>query len=557
MPASISFSNLSWATPHGKAVLSAVNLDFGAELTGIVGRNGTGKTTLLRLAAGEITPTSGSVRVSGEVGVLRQEVTASDTRTVADLFGIAPRLALLDRAERGEAGIDELARADWTLPARIETALARCGLVMDPRTPLDALSGGERTRAGLAALAFAEPDILLLDEPTNNLDEDGRHAMMELLRTWRKGALVVSHDRALLEHMDAIVELTSLGASRYGGGYESFRTAKDAQLVAARRDLADAEKAVAETRRKARQATERKARKDRVGQRSRAKGGQPKILLDAAKERSEASGGASARLRDARLDEALGAVAAVRERVEVLQPLRLDLPSAGLARNRVVLRLDGVHAGHDPDRPTIVDLTLTLTGPERLAVIGPNGSGKTTLLQSITGSLAPLAGRVEVGVPFALLDQHVRLLDPERSLRENFRRLDPHADETECRAALARFGFRADDGLRRAGDLSGGERLRAGLACTLGRSEPPALLVLDEPTNHLDLDATEALEAALASYDGALVVVSHDAAFLARLSIERTLDLGVRDTRLTRPADPCRTASSGTARPRATARSRG
>ncbi|WP_029029763.1 ABC-F family ATP-binding cassette domain-containing protein [Salinarimonas rosea] len=526
MPASISLSNLSFATPRGEAVLTALNLDLGGELTGIVGRNGTGKTTLLRLVAGELPPTSGSVRVSGTLGVLRQEVPASDAGTIADLLGTATQLALIDRAERGEAGIDELAQADWTLPGRIEIALARCGLAMDPRTPLARLSGGERTRAGLAALVFADPDFLLLDEPTNNLDEDGRRAVIELLRSWRKGALVASHDRTLLGHMDAIVELTSLGASRYGGGYEAFRTAKDAALDAARRDLADAEKAIAETRRKARQVAERKARKDGAGHRSRAKAGQPKILLDAAKERSEASGGANTRLRDARLEEALTAGAAARERIEVLQPLRMDLPSTGLARNRVVLQLEGVRAGHDPDRPAIADLALTLTGPERLAVVGPNGSGKTTLLQVVTGALAPLAGRVEMRVPFALLDQHVHLLDPDLSLRENFRRLDPHADETGCRAALARFGFRADDGLRRAGDLSGGEWLRAGLACTLGRSEPPALLVLDEPTNHLDLDATEALEAALASYDGALIVVSHDETFLARAAIDRTLELG-------------------------------
>lgn len=128
-------------------------------------------------------------------------------------------------------------------------------------------------------------------------------------------------------------------------------------------------------------------------------------------------------------------------------------------------------------------------------------------------------------VPFALLDQHVGLLDPGQTLRDNFLRLNPVADENQCRAALARFRFPADDALKRAGALSGGQKLRAGLACTLGRAEPPELLILDEPTNHLDLDATVALESALATFDGALLVVSHDRTFLDHLALDSRVDL--------------------------------
>lgn len=242
-------------------------------------------------------------------------------------------------------------------------------------------------------------------------------------------------------------------------------------------------------------------------------------------------GGAGARLRDARREAADEVLLAARERVEVLQPLRMDIPSTGLPPGRTVLRLDGVSGGFDPDRPVIRDLSLTITGPERIVIAGPNGRGKTTLLKMITGEVVPQRGRVDLMVPFALLDQHVGLLDPARTARENFLRLNPAVNVHAAHAALAGFGFRAGDALRRTGELSGGERSRAGLACTLGAMPSPMLLILDEPTNHLDLDSIAALEAALAVHDTVLVV-SHDEAFLQALRPNRIVES--RDERLSR-----------------------
>lgn len=525
MPPSVSLSCLSWTRTDGAPLFNDIDLNFGPERTGIVGRNGTGKSTLLRLIAGDLSPTAGQVQISGSVAMMRQDAIERPDGTVADLFDVRSALDLLDRAEAGLTGADELADADWTLPARIEAALLRCGLSIGAQTPLATLSGGQRSRAALAALIFAEPDFMLLDEPTNNLDRAGRQAVIDLIRGWGGGAIIVSHDRELLEEMDAIVELTSLGATRYGGSYSAFRQSKDAELLAAEHDLAHAEKTRGEAARRAQQAAERKARKDSAGHRARAKGDQPKIMIDFAKGRAEASGGSGARLRDARRAAAEEALSAAREKVEVLQPLHMDIPATGLAPGRMVLRLAGMTGGYDLDRPVIRDLSLTITGPERVVIAGPNGSGKTTFVKLITGQIVPQLGAVDLAVPFALLDQHAGLLDPAQTLRESFRHLNPSADIHMAHAALARFGFRADEALRRACHLSGGERLRAGLACTLGAVPPPMLLILDEPTNHLDLDGIAALEAALAAYDGAVLAISHDDAFIRSLAPDRTLHL--------------------------------
>ncbi len=525
MPTSITLSNLSWSTPDGLTLLSDVDLSFGLERAGLVGRNGTGKTTLLKLISGELRPHSGTVTVDGTLGILRQTVQVDPDETIADLFGIAEALDLLRRADSGNATAEELADADWTLEARVAAALARLRLEAEPETRLATMSGGQSTRARLAALVFAEPDFLLLDEPTNNLDREGRTAIIDLLANWRGGAIIVSHDRELLETVDAIVELTSLGATRYGGNWSHYRERKVLEFAAARRDLADAEKNVSEVERKAQEATERKARKDRAGQRKRARGDMPRILAGMRKDRSEDTGGENARLAERRRKQALVAAASARERIEVLQPFSVVLPPTNLPTGKAVLTIDAVSAGYEPNRPVIKDLSLAITGPERVAIVGPNGSGKTTLLALVTGQLRPWTGTVRVMTDFAMFDQQVSLLDRSASIRDNFRRLNPTADENACRAALARFMFRADAALQIVSNLSGGQLLRAGLACVLGGPTPPPLLILDEPTNHLDIDSIEAVEAGLRAYDGALLIVSHDEAFLEAIAVSRRMDL--------------------------------
>ncbi|MGX5722685.1 ABC-F family ATP-binding cassette domain-containing protein [Shinella zoogloeoides] len=525
MPHSITLSKITWSTPDGHTLLSDLDLTFGSERAGLVGRNGVGKTTLLKLVTGDLAPQSGSVTVVGTLGLLRQSVQVAPDETVAGLFGITEALDLLARAERGEASAEALAGADWTLEARLAAALARVGLEAEAGTPLAALSGGQGTRTALAALIFREPDFLLLDEPTNNLDRDGRRAVIDMLAGWRAGAIVVSHDRELLDTMDAIVELTGLGATRYGGNWSAYRARKALELAAAHRDLADAEKHAADIARTAQAVAERKARKDSAGRRKKARGDIPRIMLGAMKERSELTSGANARLAESRQAQAAEAVTTARERIEVLQPLTVSVPPTHLPASRAVLRMEGVTAGYLPERPVVRDLSFAMTGPERVAVTGPNGSGKTTFLALVTGQLQPWQGSMRLFTDAAMLDQRVSLLDPVLSIRDNFRRINPDADENACRAALARFMFRADAALQIAGSLSGGQMLRAGLAAVLGGASPPPLLILDEPTNHLDIDSIEAVEAGLRSYDGALLVVSHDEPFLQAIDITRRLEL--------------------------------
>jgi ATPase subunit of ABC transporter with duplicated ATPase domains len=526
MPSFITLDALSFTAPDGRVLLDNLSLAFGAERTGLVGRNGVGKTTLIRLILGELQPSAGSVGVRGRIGVLRQALQPPPGASVGDLLGVSDALARLRRIEAGEGTEDDLADADWTLEARLGEALAGVGLAsLDLDRPAASLSGGQTTRAALAGLIAAAPDLLILDEPTNNLDAEARALVIETLGRWKGGAIVVSHDRALLRRMDRIVELTTLGAEIYGGGYDLYVERKAEAEAAAERGLADAKKEVARIARDTQVAAERKARRDGAGKRHGASGSMPRIVAGGLKRRAEESAGKGVVLAERLKADAAEDLATAEAQVERVRRLAFDLPPSRLPAGKPVLGFDDVAFAYPGAPPVLHGLSFRIAGPERVAVVGPNGAGKTTVLKLAAGELEPTSGGVARGVRIAFLDQQTALLRDDETLVEAFLRLNAAATPNVVRAALARFLFRNTAAEKPAAALSGGERLRAALACVLMGDQPPGLLILDEPTNHLDLDSIGAVEAALAGYDGALLVVSHDPDFLTAIGIGRTVAL--------------------------------
>jgi ATPase subunit of ABC transporter with duplicated ATPase domains len=529
----IAADRLGYALADGRTLFSDITLGFGRERTGLTGPNGAGKTTLVRLMAGELAALHGSVQRRGTVAYLPQNFELGTDRPLAAVLGIDQRLAALDRVYAGTPEPGDLDRVgdDWDLRERAEAALARFGVGHLPLDrPVAGVSGGEGTRVALAGLTLAQPDFLLLDEPTNNLDAAGRDALYELVRGWTGGLLVVSHDRTLLRLLDRIVELSPAGVRVYGGNYDVYLAQKAAEEGAAARELSSAEAALRAARREAQRMRERQDRRDSRGKAHAAKGGAPKIWLGMQRERSEGTRG---RVRDTAERIVAGGrerFDAARARVEERGRIALELPPTVLAAGKVVVELDGVSVLRPgAERPAPENVSLRVVGPERLAIAGPNGSGKTTLLHVIEGTLPPTSGSVRLGVPaddVAFFDQHARRLRPGASVLECYRERNPDIGETEARHALARFLFEGDAVHQPTQTLSGGQRLRAALACTLNGWRPPKLLLLDEPTNHLDLDSLAALEDVLNGYDGALIAVSHDRAFLEAIGVERVVEVG-------------------------------
>lgn len=525
MSSLLTLQDVSAHTADGRILFSGINFSITEGRIGLVGRNGIGKSTLLKIMSGDLLPSSGTITRTARIGVLAQNIGSDAQKTLADLFGARDAFDRIGRIEAGEGADADFEQADWLLPQRFDNALKAFALSLSPQSLLCELSGGQQTRAALAALLFQEPDLILLDEPTNNLDHDGRQAVADMLARWRGAAVVVSHDRALLQAMGAIAELSQGALTLYGGNWDFYHENKEREREAAARDLELAQRDVKQVRLKAQDASERQAKSDARGRKSRADAGMSKMALDARADKAQKTGGRGDAFAERNAERAQRQLKEAEAKVERIKKMHFHVDGSLSPSGRVLLEMLNVSGGPVPDSPVIRDVSLKIVGPERIVIRGANGAGKTSLLRLITDDLQPISGEIKRFVPIAMFDQQMSLMDRGATLYENFRRLNKEASDNDAYAALARFSFRGESAARLAGGLSGGELLRAALACILCGTLKPELLILDEPTNHLDLDSIQALETALNAYEGGLLLVSHDQTFLDAIGIKRVIEL--------------------------------
>ncbi|MGW1116321.1 ABC-F family ATP-binding cassette domain-containing protein [Streptomyces tanashiensis] len=521
-PTFITCSSLSFSWPDGTTVLDDFRLSVGPGRTGLVGLNGSGKSTLLKLIAGELTPQDGTVRVTGELGYLPQNLVLDTSRRVDEILGIADARAALHAIEAGDPSEEHFTTIgdDWDVEERARAVLDQLGLdhVGLDRT-VGEISGGESVLLRLAALLLARPDVLLLDEPTNNLDLHARARLYEAVEKWSGVLVVVSHDRELLERVDQIADLRDGEVEWYGGNWSAYETALAAEQEAAERMVRVAEADVQRQKRELADTQMKLARRKRYGQKSFDNKVASKIVANGRKRDAQVTAGKQRTLHAERLSEARERLDAAVEAVRDDDEIRIELPRTSVPPGREVLHLRDLELRHG----SRVDGAFELRGPERIALVGRNGAGKTTLLRTIAGELEPLTGETDARVPLRFLPQRLDVLDDGLSVVENVARFAPTATGNAIRARLARFLFRGARADQPVGTLSGGERFRATLAALLLAEPAPQLLMLDEPTNNLDMASVRKLTAALDAYEGALIVASHDVTFLESLGITRWL----------------------------------
>lgn len=548
----VGFDAVTLSMPNGTTVFQDLSVSFRPGITALTGRNGLGKSVLLRLLAGELTPTAGTVTAPPDPAYLPQQLTLRGETRVARLLGVAPVIdAIAELSGTGPAGSEptaeragillELIGDDWDVQERALAMLASMGLPRLAAAPdvlsrsVATLSGGEAMLVALAGLRSRQPALTLLDEPSNNLDAAAREALAQALSTWPGTVIVSTHDRALLRRADAVAELrprqVRAGRARgtvveLFGGWDEYVQRREGELSAARRRLAGAKadhtRAVASEQAAATRAARTAAQGRKAAQ------SMPKVLANTRRAKAQASAGDSAALHAAQVDRAAEAFARAREELAQVEGIELALPPAGLGTGTVVLQatvpepVEGFELVDD-GVPTAPGAALTVRGPEVIALTGPNGAGKTTLLHHLEDAAR---------VPLGFLRQRTGLasgtqagFDERAGALENLLRLVPGSTQARLRELLAGLALRAERVLEPVGRLSGGERFRVDLARVLAADPVPQLLVLDEPSNDLDLESVQELAGALAGYDGAVIVVSHDEELLAALGVTRRWEL--------------------------------
>ncbi|EAR11450.1 peptide ABC transporter, ATP-binding protein [Reinekea sp. MED297] len=523
----LSATDLSFRLSNGDFLFNNISFTTRQSLTAIVGANGVGKSVLARCLAGDLTLDSGSLQSSGDIHYVAQNAPPDPSLSVIALFGLEPALNAAQRIEQGSTESQDFDQAAfwWEQAVEFMAACRTVGLPesLDVRRSVTSFSGGEQFRLMWAAALMARPDLFIFDEPSNHLDRDGREQFFNWLKNEKRPRIVISHDRELLDQVDAILELTPNGMHAHPGTVQEYLKERDQRWQQQQDKLDTARKDKKRQARQLQEALEKQQQRSARGKANAEKTGLDKLLRDGMKEASENSQGQQKLLRQQRRTQADQTLELAEQEREWQEPLALDLPDSALHPQKTVLSLNGLVTG--VNQPNHQAISFRLNGAFRLRIEGPNGVGKSVLIKTLLEQYPAIAGHYHRWVPTVYLDQHFHHFDPQKSAIENLLQRQPELTEQEGRERLARIRLRNKKAEVAFGQLSGGEQLKTVLATELLGPVTPQLLLLDEPTNHMDLDSVLALEQALSAYQGALVVISHDEPFVATLRLTHRLRL--------------------------------
>lgn len=527
----LTLQNISYTHQNKDLLFSDINLTVNNhEKTALIGNNGVGKSTLLKIIAGELQPTYGQIIVETEPYYVPQIFGQFNHLNIAQALLIEDKLNALKEILNGNTSEENfnLLNDDWTIEDRCKEALNYWQLDdLDLSQKMETLSGGQKTKVFLAGISIHQSELVLLDEPSNHLDVSGRRLLYDFIQATKGALIVVSHDRKLLNLLDTVCELSKQGINVYGGNYDFYKEQKQIENNALNQYIQSKEKALRKAKEKERETIERQQKLDTRAQKGLGKAGLPKIVSNTLRNNAERSTAKIASVHSEKIGSISQDLQELRSALPDIDKMKFGFGNSALHKGKILFTAKDINFAYNTQPLWKDNLNFQITSGERIALKGQNGSGKTTLIKLILGDIEPQTGTIYRADNKAVyIDQDYSLLDNKLKVYEQAQQFNGSSlQEHEIKIRLNRFLFTKDNWDKSCSALSGGERMRLLLCCLTINSKSPDIIIFDEPTNNLDIQNIEILTAAINEYQGTLIVVSHDDTFLEQINIERTIEL--------------------------------
>lgn len=530
---SLKVKDLSYIHPNKDILFKNISFSISAgEKCAIVGNNGVGKSTLLKILSGKISPATGHVLCDGIPYMIPQHYGQLDGMSVAESLGVADKLRALSVLLDGH-GTDkeyELLNDEWDIQERLEESFARWQIgYISPDMHMGNLSGGEKTKVFLAGMSIYNPSIVLMDEPTNHLDTTGRTLLYEHIAHTNRTTIIVSHDRTLLNLLPEIYEMSPTGMQFYPMSYDDYKETVDAETESKVMRLKNQQKELAKAERSARKVMERQQKHASRGEKQSAKKCVARISMGLLQDKAEATTSRLNRMQQEKMETMRREIHETRSSINKYAEIKIDMGNSALAGKKLLVEARNItfgYAGRDimwQRHP----LDLSIFSGERIRFQGNNGCGKSTLLKLIAGALNPTDGEMfrNESLSILYLDQEYSCLDNELTVYGQLEAANSGRPEHELKMLLTRFLFPHSTWDKPCGCLSGGEKMKLALCHLIVCGNAPDMIIADEPTNNIDITSMDILATALKNYNGTLLVVSHDEQFIRDVGIERTINI--------------------------------
>jgi ATPase subunit of ABC transporter with duplicated ATPase domains len=517
--------SVSFNSAQGEPLLHNLSWSLNTRRSALVGRNGIGKSVLINIIKGSLSPTQGSVTCHKNIGYFDQqhdEATPHLTRSVADYLGLSTPLLALDAIKNGSCDPNDFAAVgdNWLLEQQLKAQLLALNIPTDYWQNCSTLSGGQLTCLKLWRLFSADYSALILDEPSNHLDLQAKQWLNEQIADFNGPILVVSHDPELLKHIPHIYELTPHGLTTFSGNYDDFIAAKNRTTQALEKQISHVKKQQRKHQLAAQKNQEKAQQRAAKGKTLRKQGSQAKVLLDAKKDQASANSKRQ-KINVQQQHDKLSHIANTLMAKQIKPDnTHFSLQTQTTRNNKVIVRAHQLTLPHG----TNATIDLVICEGEKWHISGRNGTGKTTLFNILRRKVDAISGTFQLNSAVFCLDQHYQLLRLNRSIFNNLSDYCPTLSTSDARTLLAGVGFKAEQINITADKISGGQKMKLAMLIVSHQPNRPILL-LDEPDNHLDTASKQHLAKALCQFNGTVLLISHDPTFVEQVGIDHTLNL--------------------------------